>query len=119
SKRDWSSDVCSSDLARDLAALVATMRVRGLIDEVRATHPADAGEPPLPQWRNDSLGCGRGARLDVGEHHFLRPRPSVVVSLRAGLRAELGHGACGDEGVAAESARLCVLLAPVDLAVPH
>src|SRR5213083_3748451 len=50
---DWSSDVCSSDLAAEEAVVVGELRCRLRRERARAREPAEC------------LHRGRGARLDV------------------------------------------------------
>src|SRR5699024_11842140 len=84
SKRDWSSDVCSSDLGF-LAGLLAGVRVAFLCDlevhePVEDLQPGVALEDGLPQ-----VGGGRAVRVG---------RVAGVVA----VAAEIGRAACREGG---------------------
>src|SRR5699024_8920242 len=99
------------------AARIGAVRIWGLVDEACAAHATHACEPALAIGRddNDARTCRTAGRM----HNLLGPRPPVVVTLSAPLRAERGSPRRRGVVCAAELAHLRVLLAAIHPAMPR
>src|SRR3546814_17028411 len=99
---DWSSDVCSSDLAHDLnwmaeAGLLSLVEGKDGVPAMPATAVADVGGGPYPAVINILLALVERGRTGLGRH--------IANSQADSLRPEGRRG--GTEGVSTVRTRGC------------
>src|SRR3546814_9685403 len=92
---DWSSDVCSSDLVREVEhALLADVHA---VDDPKL-HPGVRDIPPLEKIRNDADGAAAGAERGIGDDAHKTDPPATVDEGDPTFAEAIGRASCRGSG---------------------
>src|SRR6266513_3427805 len=89
SKRDWSSDVCSSDLVAALVLLAAARLMRRNVDVLMDRAPAEAQEAARDAIAETGVQLRRLRMRQAAGRHFA----DVVIGVSPGAAVGQGHAA--------------------------